>query len=113
MIIIMSPTSTRENLKRVQEKIVKEGLTYHMSKGSSRTIVGVIGDKKIISRLQMKAFDGVEKTVEITEKYKLVSREFKPVDTIVNVWGSCRRRTSWNYGRAVRCRKQGTAAGSG
>jgi len=87
MIIIMSPTSTRENLKRVQEKIVKEGLTYHMSKGSSRTIVGVIGDKKIISRLQMKAFDGVEKTVEITEKYKLVSREFKPVDTIVNVGG--------------------------
>ena len=83
----MSPTSTRENLKRVQEKIVKEGLTYHMSKGSSRTIVGVIGDKKIISRLQMKAFDGVEKTVEITEKYKLVSREFKPVDTIVNVGG--------------------------
>ncbi|MGL5269603.1 MAG: 3-deoxy-7-phosphoheptulonate synthase [Selenomonadaceae bacterium] len=87
MIIIMSPTSTRENLKRVQEKIVKEGLTYHMSKGASRTIVGVIGDKKIISRLQMKAFDGVEKTVEITEKYKLVSREFKPVDTIVNVGG--------------------------
>ena len=83
----MSPTSTRENLKRVQEKIVKEGLTYHMSKGASRTIVGVIGDKKIISRLQMKAFDGVEKTVEITEKYKLVSREFKPVDTIVNVGG--------------------------
>ena len=35
----------------------------------------------------MKAFDGVEKTVEITEKYKLVSREFKPVDTIVNVGG--------------------------
>ena len=87
MIIIMSPTSTRENLKRVQEKIVKEGLTYHMSKGASRTIVGIIGDKKIISRLQMKAFDGVEKTVEITEKYKLVSREFKPVDTIVNVGG--------------------------
>lgn len=87
MIIIMSPTATRENLKKVQDKIVSMGLTYHMSKGASRTIVGVIGDKKIISGLQMKAFDGVEKTVQITEKYKLVSREFKPNDSVVNVGG--------------------------
>jgi 3-deoxy-7-phosphoheptulonate synthase len=87
MIIIMSPTATMENLKKVQDKILKEGLRYHLSKGELRTIVGVIGDKKIISGLQMKAFDGVEKTVQITEKYKLVSREFKPEDTIVNVDG--------------------------
>jgi len=83
----MSPTATRENLKKVQDKIVSMGLTYHMSKGASRTIVGVIGDKKVISSLQMKAFDGVEKTVQITEKYKLVSREFKPNDSVVNVGG--------------------------
>lgn len=87
MIIIMSPTATKENLKKVQDKILKEGLRYHLSKGELRTIVGVIGDKKIISGLQMKAFDGVEKTVQITEKYKLVSREFKPEDTIVDVGG--------------------------
>lgn len=87
MIIIMSPTATKENLKKVQDKILKEGLRYHLSKGELRTIVGVIGDKKIISGLQMKAFDGVEKTVQITEKYKLVSREFKPEDTIVDVDG--------------------------
>jgi len=87
MIIIMSPTATKENLKKVQDKILKEGLRYHLSKGELRTIVGVIGDKKIISGLQMKAFEGVEKTVQITEKYKLVSREFKPEDTIVNIGG--------------------------
>lgn len=87
MIIIMSPMATEENLQKVLNKIEREGLQYHLSKGSSRTIVGVIGEKKIISSLQMKAFDGVEKTVQITEKYKLVSREFKPMDTIVNVGG--------------------------
>ncbi len=87
MIIVMSPTSTQDDLEKVQQKILQRGLQYHMSTGESRTIVGVIGDKKAIANLQMNAFSGVEKTVRITEKYKLVSREFKPEDTIVDVGG--------------------------
>ena len=69
MIIVMSPTSTKEDLAKVQEKILQVGLKYHLSTGESRTIVGVIGDKKVIADLQMNAFRGVEKTVRITEKY--------------------------------------------
>lgn len=88
MIIVMSPTSTQENLEKVEEKITKTGLKYHLSMGDDRTIVGVIGDKKLIASLQMNSFDGVEKTVRITEKYKLVSREFKPDDTIIDVGGT-------------------------
>lgn len=87
MIIVMSPTATPENLMRVEKKITDAGLTFHLSTGSSRTIVGVIGDKTTIAGLQMNAFDGVEKTVRITEKYKLVSREFHPDDTVVDVGG--------------------------
>ncbi|TCS77812.1 3-deoxy-7-phosphoheptulonate synthase [Pectinatus cerevisiiphilus] len=88
MIIVMRPDALQEDLNKVEEKIKSEGLSYHLSKGSIRTIVGVIGDKKIISGLQMNAFAGVEKTVHITEKYKLVSREFRPEDTIVDVNGA-------------------------
>ena len=87
MIIVMSPTSTKENLEKVEQKITQAGLKYHLSTGTERTIVGVIGDKKIIAGLQMNSLDGVEKTVRITEKYKLVSREFKSEDTIVDVGG--------------------------
>ena len=87
MIIVMSPTSTKENLEKVEQKITRAGLKYHLSEGDERTIVGVIGDKKIIAGLQMNSLDGVEKTVRITEKYKLVSREFKSEDTIVDVGG--------------------------
>lgn len=87
MIIVMSPTSTKENLEKVEQKITQAGLKYHLSTGDDRTIVGVIGDKKIIAGLQMNSLDGVEKTVRITEKYKLVSREFKPDDTVVDVGG--------------------------
>ena len=49
--------------------------------------MGVIGDKKKIADLEMNALEGVEKTVRITEKYKLVSREFHPSDTVVDVHG--------------------------
>lgn len=87
MVIVMSHTSTPEDLERVKERLAYDGLTYHLSTGESRTIVGVIGDKKKISRLEMNAFNGVEKTVHITEKYKLVSREFHPEDSVIDVGG--------------------------
>ncbi len=89
MIIVMKPGSTEENLSRVKEKIERAGLSYHLSVGENRTIVGVIGDKKVIGGLEenMSALDGVEKAVRITEKYKLVSREFHPEPTVVDVRG--------------------------
>lgn len=87
MIIVMSPASSQENLSGVEEKIKANGLTFHLSKGEDRTIVGVIGDKKKIANLEMNMMPGVEKTVRITEKYKLVSREFHPADTVVDVDG--------------------------
>ena len=87
MIIVMSPNSTQEDLARVQERVEQAGLRCHLSTGEDRTIVGVIGDKKKISNLEMNMMEGVEKTVRITEKYKLVSRDFQMEDTIVDVGG--------------------------
>ncbi len=89
MIIVMKPGATEENLSRVKEKIEGAGLSYHLSVGENRTIVGVIGDKKIISSIEenMSVLDGVEKAVRITEKYKLVSREFHPEPTVIDVRG--------------------------
>ncbi len=88
MIIVMKPNSTAADLQAVEDKITNSGLTFHLSKGSSRTIVGVIGDKKKIAGLQMNSFSGVEKTVSITEKYKLVSRDFHKEDSVIDVNGT-------------------------
>ena len=87
MIIVMKPEATTTELEAVKNKITDAGLNFHLSQGSSRTIVGVIGDKKKIATLQMNSFGGVEKTVSITEKYKLVSRDFKKEDSIIDVNG--------------------------
>jgi len=87
MIIVMSPKATQQNLEDVIKKVESNGLKVNLSKGEERTIVGVIGDKKKIANLEMIMMDGVEKTVRITEKYKLVSREFHPADSIIDVDG--------------------------
>ncbi|MBQ7629166.1 MAG: 3-deoxy-7-phosphoheptulonate synthase [Selenomonadaceae bacterium] len=87
MIVVMAPNATQENLNNVIKKIESFNLRTHLSTGDERTIVGIIGDKKIIANLEMDMMDGVEKTVHITEKYKLVSREFNPTDTIIDVDG--------------------------
>lgn len=88
MIVVMSPQSTAEDLEHVKKKIEQEGLQYHLSSGSERTIVGVIGDKKLISHFEDHCFlPGVEKTMRITEKYKLVSREFKGESSVIDVGG--------------------------
>lgn len=87
MIIVMRSDATKEDLEKVENKITSMGLKYNLSKGAEKVVVGVIGDKKIISELQMNSFIGVEKAIHITEKYKLVSREFKHEDTIVDVNG--------------------------
>ena len=87
MIVVMKPGSTQENLAAVVKKIESAGLRTHLSKGEEVTIVGVIGDKKIIANLELQMMAGVEKTVRITEKYKLVSRDFHPEDTIIDAGG--------------------------
>ena len=85
MIIVMRPGATKENLDNVVKKLESRGLRAHLSQGEEVTIVGVIGDKKTIANLEMNMMDGVEKTVRITEKYKMVSRNFHPQNTIIKI----------------------------
>lgn len=87
MVIVMSHKATKENVDKVLEKLAANGLKADISKGEEVTIIGVIGDKKKIGNLEMNMMEGVEKTVRITEKYKLASRSFHPEDTVVDVDG--------------------------
>ena len=41
MIIVMKPEATTAELEAVKNKITDAGLNFHLSQGSSRTIVGV------------------------------------------------------------------------
>lgn len=87
MIIVMEPEATKGQVNVVMNKLIALGLKVHLSEGATRTIIGIIGNKQLIANLPIEAMDGVEKTVSVTADYKLVSREFKQEDTIVDVAG--------------------------
>jgi 3-deoxy-7-phosphoheptulonate synthase len=87
MIIVLKPDISEEELGHLTEKIKSWGLTPMISKGIERSIVGVIGEEDILRSQPLEAFPGVEKVIPILAPYKLVSKEFKPESTILNIKG--------------------------
>lgn len=85
MVIVMKGQATKQQVQAVIGRIEAAGLHTHVIEGEYRTIIGIIGDKKIITTLPVEVFEGVEKAVPIMSSYKLVSREFNPVPTVVDM----------------------------
>ncbi len=85
MIIVLRPDATEQQINHITEKVQKLGLTPHVSKGTERTIIGVIGPEDILRVTPLEVFAGVEKVMPVLSPYKLVSREFKKDDSIVDV----------------------------
>lgn len=87
MVIVMNSNATGEQIKRVIGRVHNAGLRTHIVEGEFRTIIGIIGDKKTIMALAIEALEGVEKAVPISSSYKLVSRDFHPQSSVVDVGG--------------------------
>lgn len=87
MIVVMSVGSTEEEVARVVDRIEKAGLKAHLSKGTERTIVGVIGQIFPELRDMLEILPGVEEVILVSKPYKLASREFHPLDTTIDIGG--------------------------
>lgn len=87
MIIIMKPRATKEQLNKVIQRVEAEGLSYQLNQGSEQVVLGLIGDTRSIQDVAFLSYEGVEKTMRISNTYKLTSREFHPQDTVVDVDG--------------------------
>ena len=87
MIIVLRPSSTQEQIAHILERIEELGFKPHLSRGELRTTIGVIGDENKLQAEPLAAIPGVEQVLPILKPFKLASRDFKPVDTVVNVAG--------------------------
>ncbi|WP_196600405.1 3-deoxy-7-phosphoheptulonate synthase [Pectinatus frisingensis] len=87
MIVIMNPDATKRDIQEVVEAIENVGLCAKIMEGSEQKIVGLIGDKRNIDTLSLEALHGVDHTVAISKSYKLASREFHPISSVVDVDG--------------------------
>ena len=89
-IIVLGSEATEEDIRHIVKKLEGRGLKAHISKGTERTIIGVIGDTSKVTEEEEDSFRaaaGVENVVRIVKPYKLASREFRKEDTVISVRG--------------------------
>ena len=87
MVVIMNADASQEDIAGVIHAIEEKGLEAKVMEGARQKIVGVIGDKTLLAATPLDAMHGVETTVAISKSYKLVSREFHPAPSVIDVAG--------------------------
>ena len=79
-IIVIQPDTPDENIRHILKKLESKGLHANVSRGTERTIIGVIGDTSKVTEDEedaIRAMTGVENVLRILKPYKLASLEFK------------------------------------
>ena len=87
MVIVMRSGASPQEIEQVAQKITAYGLTPHISRGVERTIIGAIGDERILREVALEALPGVEKVLPILKPFKLASRDFKAESSVIPVNG--------------------------
>lgn len=87
MILILKSDVTDEQIEHVLERVASMGLKHHLSRGTFRTIVGIIGDEDQLREEPLRAIPGVAKVVPVLPPYKLASRDAHPEASVVDVSG--------------------------
>src|SRR5215212_8808559 len=77
MMIVMKATATEAEIDAVIERIESVGAVAHPSRGEEITVIGAIGDREHVARLELDGFPGVEKAVPILKPYKLASNQLR------------------------------------
>ena len=85
MIIVLKPDASQQQVDHIIEKVKALGLTPHVSKGSERTIIGVIGPEDVLRVTPLEVFPGVENVIPVLSPFRLVSREFKKEDSVIDL----------------------------
>ena len=87
MLVVMDKGATPEMVATICREIEKAGLKAHPMPGALRTAIGVTGNKQQIDADHILALGGVKEIIHVTKPFKLVSREFYPEDSVIDVNG--------------------------
>ena len=88
MIIVIKPNTPREGVDQVIAEVAKLGYDPRPIFGTEQTVVAAIGDERTHHTLEsLTVLPQVQEVLRVQKRFKLVSREFQPADTIINVDG--------------------------
>ncbi|HCK04362.1 MAG TPA: 3-deoxy-7-phosphoheptulonate synthase, partial [Methylophilaceae bacterium] len=87
MIIVMNNTASDEQIENVVSRIKQKGLEATISKGTEKTLVGAVGDERLLDPELLQSLPGVEQALHIVKPYKIVAREWHKEDTVIDISG--------------------------
>ncbi|HEY2637767.1 MAG TPA: 3-deoxy-7-phosphoheptulonate synthase [Solirubrobacteraceae bacterium] len=76
-MIVMKTDATEADIQAVVDRVQTVGARAHLSRGEEVTVIGAIGDREHVARLELDGSPGVDRVVPITKPYKLSSREVR------------------------------------
>src|SRR5713226_8409086 len=87
MLVVMRAQATEQDIAGVCAKIQSLGFRAHVMPGAERTAVGITGNRGPVPAAEFEDLPGVAEAIPVSKAYKLVSREVKPDNTVVEVAG--------------------------
>ena len=85
MVVVMAPEATDEDVSALVARVEAAGGEAFVSRGVTRTVVGLVGDVELFGSLDLRAMRGVLNVMRVSAPYKLVAREHHPDMTTVYV----------------------------
>jgi len=87
MFVAMKPHATQAEFDAVIDKVRALGLTPHPISGIERRVVAVVGNTAAVDPDDFAMLPGVAEALRVSQPFKLVSREVKEEDTVIDVGG--------------------------
>src|SRR5512139_1028986 len=87
MFVAMKPHATEAEFQAVIERVRSLGLTPHPISGTERRVVAVVGNTGAVDPDDFAMLPGVAEALRVSQPFKLVSREVKEEDTVIDVDG--------------------------
>ena len=87
MLIVMHQHATDEQIKAIKGAVEAMGLRAEPIPGGERTAIGVLDNQGYVDDSTIRELPGVREVIHVSKPYKLVSRDFHPESTVVEVAG--------------------------
>ena len=87
MLVVMKPNASQDEVDAVVAQVRSLGLVPHAIPGAQRVAIGITGNKGALDPALFEGLPGVRDAIRVSQPFKLVSREVKAEDTVIDVGG--------------------------
>jgi 3-deoxy-7-phosphoheptulonate synthase len=85
VILILRSGATQAEIDAVLDRLAALGVKPHVARSAEQVVLALEGDEDILRAAQLEALPGVERLVATKKPYKLVSRDYRPQKTEIQL----------------------------